>query len=1625
MFDLDERLHSKDATVIFPAPTSAALKLSYGVTGGEIRLSSQRWISVSSNASIVEFFKDSSENYTKLIMPEAVTKSVAGSYLMADGYAGYHKASTDASYMATYTLACEENSTRYGVISEEFMSATDYPFLVFSDGALIEGAATLKLAVSIANKRLAGSEYADSRVEILMRADFDNTDEISFGSTNGTVLIDLGGKTLARTKTIINAVINSNTVYDYETSVIFTNGRINAKSNSPIGVTHYLADTTEIKTFDITFDKVTFGFDAGFTVSSVSGVFWNFWHNDHKVNTVTNLTYKDCSFDLEANAPASGGTLITIGNAYADANINILGGDFVTNGAAYTFAKTDAEDTLTAGIGSDGELPSLKVKAGGASISDNFKTAEGEYTNFTTDGTTEGDYDIYTLTVNNNVTDYGVIPTAKADADAYPFLLFSGGEFISAHATWNSVTASIGSLLHGKPDADAQILLRKDYTNTGDAANSGGFNKANGTLTVDLGGFTFTRDKVIFDFYYGNTNTSPANIVIKNGSLRTLKSPIFANQIGTATSDKVKQWNVTLEKVTLGFAPDAVRSGEAFFGAWTNPTKENNVAVPNTCTMKSNTNITLNDCVLDLKTNLPSGDKPVLFDFTENYGYTDLINNHLVINGGEIICDNISNVILSSLNTENDSVTFGKYNGKYTYMTAVSNAKDYLHGTTSFNTTEGKRYFIEVKDDGTKSTYELLPMTFGDKTAYINEGKNLSAVDYPFFVFEDTAFKSANTSWSAALGAARDLLKDEGKENTVATIVLRYEYTSTAGSNFNAARGKIVVDLNGYTLESTTYIGDCGVNFNNTSYLGKSTIEFKNGTIVNNRIGFNDDGSPKATLPLFGLQHSNGDSTKSKALDFCFTDVTFRFIGNSKYMVSEFDGKTGGSLVLGYYFDNCTVDFTGAPSGARLLDCNDNKNNMTSTVVFTGGSVMYPDLTNYKLANMRSDESLAYERCGGGEYTAIILPATVTAPTHTSFVVYNAAGKALTLGKESVSGTNTVYRLGEAVATEYGEIPYTYADANAYPFAVFNEQGGFIAGDDTFLDITDKYENDGALNVAKEYMKGNVYADGSYGDNPRAAFILMRRDYAMASNEQYNNVAQIQGTLTVDFGGFTLTAPSDRVAIPFSIKPWGGSGDANIFPTEIVMKNGGMVLTNRGIVSFAAWTGNNKDGTTYPDRDDYYMEDKEVSLKFVDVGFSVKGTATSLVYYYQDSNTPNATANTHVSYENCRFDVTSADKSVKLFDSGNGKIHSDTSVLGCEIKAASLDKFTLSSTEADSVGGVMLGRSTDGKLLAITLDKSAEAPSGDYLTALGAAEFIKESENTLTATYRLRVKALSDFTVKSSISLYSDLRYNIYVSNIAALTKLTLNGTVYEGAALTSLPITDIGGTAYYTLTVSLSADAALADMVLLAEVDTDGGTLGGRYTMSLVKYVENATANNAAAAEEKLLLDILSYVRSAYAYFGKTDSDLAVIDEILGTDYDADNTPTLGTAVTPEAGSGIGEATFVLGAVPSVRFYLDGTVTDSSEFEFKQGSRTLEFTVGTDTDGDYLEVTSFAYVLAGDIEFTVDGTAAGGAYNLAAYYDFVVNEYSGEKKAELKTLVERFMCYAQSAEAYRNARIG
>lgn len=275
-----------------------------------------------------------------------------------------------------------------------------------------------------------------------------------------------------------------------------------------------------------------------------------------------------------------------------------------------------------------------------------------------------------------------------------------------------------------------------------------------------------------------------------------------------------------------------------------------------------------------------------------------------------------------------------------------------------------------------------------------------------------------------------------------------------------------------------------------------------------------------------------------------------------------------------------------------------------------------------------------------------------------------------------------------------------------------------------------------------------------------------------------------------------------------------------------------------------------------------------------------------------------------------------------------------------------------------------------------------------------------------------------DFKAKMSVTLDSELVCNIYVPNKACLKSFTVDGETAENAELVSL---DDGGE-YYLVEVAMPACEAAREISVEAILTVDSQDSLRSFTFSIPKYAAEVIESYEFEQEADLVLDALSYIRAAYAYFGADDAEaIADIDALLGEGYDENRAPALdGSDNAPE--EGLVGAALVLDAVPAIRFYLpDGA--DSSLYSFYSDGELLKAEEGIDSDGRYIELSVYAYNMGKTFSYTIDGENAGD-YHLKSYHTFVTTDEEYADNAELISLVERFAKYCESAEAYREKMI-
>ena len=527
-----------------------------------------------------------------------------------------------------------------------------------------------------------------------------------------------------------------------------------------------------------------------------------------------------------------------------------------------------------------------------------------------------------------------------------------------------------------------------------------------------------------------------------------------------------------------------------------------------------------------------------------------------------------------------------------------------------------------------------------------------------------------------------------------------------------------------------------------------------------------------------------------------------------------------------------------------------------------------------------------------------------------------------------------------------------------------------------------------------------LQADGTYayegknsGDAPVTATIVLMRDYTMGEYEAYSNLSQIQGVLTIDLNGHTLSANETETLFPTSLKKWTSSGDAEIFPSQITLKNGKINVYNHAIVTFA----NNTNGNG-----------KEFTYRFEDVEIYAKGTASSVIA--DQPGTSSVTYKTALELVNCKIDISGslASGAVTLFNLGNKTTNTDARVYGGSIISGNKE-FKL--WEKASGSGTIVFYKSEGAYT--VMSSGGFVPKESVMTEEGLeCIFIKKSATAGTLTFVLCPEVMANYKIKTSVTLHTNFVYNIYVP-VSNAKSFTVNGSAIEYRTEV------IDGTEYYCIAVNLPAGEALSDIALKVTLYAGDKTVDVNWTLSVLKYTKSILSGKYGDTTKTLMKDMLVYAAAAHTYFeNELDSvKLLEIENIL--EGYAKAVPSA-EAKKPESSTYFTDVAVYVGDVPSFRFYLaDGY--SAEDFTFKAGKRSVSASEGTDKNGNYLEVTMYAYMMLDDVTYTVtdkvSGVRVSESYNLYAYLEFV----KSENNPKLTAVVEGLMKYSVSAKAYRD----
>ena len=1510
-------------------------------------------------------------------------------------------------YMSNHTLdigkmvTLSEVECEYGIIPAAYSNPETYPFVIFKPdktfvGGYFDFGDVIKAMVEID----ASADY-----NVLMRRNAEQYYSSDASELRGNINIDLGGFILVKCNSgyLINISVSDNSGVegdDVRGSFKIMNGTINKCAGEALVCVDYgTADAGLSKTFTVTVDFedvviAKYSRDKGTNLvfdTKETG----YSNTSGDAMAIVNSTFTNCTFDyLYAQVT---GEALQLSGATGDRivyNVKIVGSEIVsTVGLSFSdFAVVNDDtngraDSVVFAKNSDGEffiqrLTSSAIAPGATEL---WYGEDGETYVPGISGTVDG-YKIYKLG-GYTESKYGNVPDGN---DGYAIWVFKNGTFAGG---FNEFGGNSGAIAAAKILTDANTDEERGSTVyiyfVDDAPASSAYvnlGQSVGNIVVDLNGHTLTQEYTGESLF---TTQAKVGTGIAPYSLTVIDGNIVLTQRGILTFDaygdgyvnaaeEYKEFTGKFENVNFSYAEGSAAT--AFLGYYKNSTL--------IASKKTLYNVDFTDCTFDF-TNAASMATVMNVNDKNTSNSNDIIKVNVY--GSEIITSNNALVLEDVHPTNGSSVHWeASSEGNYLHMT--------VNGTTDAPTAKvngGALAFVKASETESSVTYTLESVGLNTKYGVVpNEYINKTFVLFSnrvcigaSDVFSGTNSEERNNT--SVLAIAKTYMWDNGLESdgslapnpkSVEIIMLKdytapYEYFD----NLTQVKGSVTVDLDGHTFTNTTYM----FRVHAKSYTFESTITVKNGNIV---LG-------NAALMRFG----NYGTVNGKKINMNYEDVNFSLKSGSTlaHMIAEYYKQRDVTAFFDLTFTDCVFDITNATKKITLFEANDPLTDYPTPLTFNykieGCEIKAKSMDSFTTWGVFNEKS-SYEYGVSpttGLYTTITLPEGAAAPNPMEeFVI---GGKTLGYAKESEKTVDEIayvtYVLGEM--TKYGPIPPKFESVTSYPFVLFDQYGNCINasnllyGNNTTTSI---------IHITKEYIKGNgtLYnaEDGTFGDGAIQAFILMRCDYDMQSENKYDHFSQIRGTVTIDLNGFTLNARDDKVTVLAYAKAWGDL----ITTSEMVFKNGSIVTVGRPLLAYRG-EFNSADG-------------KKFIFRYEDINFKVEGSTANFLASYdgvRDVVTEQIKMTSEVYFKNCVIDLTKATAgNILLFDLGDEYTSTNVTLDGVTIISGN-GAFSLSGKTNEASTGVL---KCSGNGVTLVLPNGVEAPTDDVYA------FVKVSADGENATYKLQPKAFVGYKIKTSVTLYSNIVYNVYIPE-ANFNKAMING-VDANATLV-----EIDGVNYYHVAINLPVAESLDDISLKVTLNSGDTTVDANWTLSVLKYAKSVVNGSYDDTTKTLMKDMLVYAAAAHTYFdNELDSAKAAEVALLTEGYTKD-APT-GDAKKPTDTTYFTDVAVYVGEVPSFRFYLaEGYTAD--DFTFKVGNRNATAIAGE----GYVEIVMYAYMMLDDVTFTVNGTEVTESYNLYSYYEYVTDPANTESSAELVAIVKGLMKYSASAADYRKAVIG
>ena len=1466
-----------------------------------------------------------------------------------------------------YTFAPNALVTPYGTINEEFANINTYPFAIFNKNGFVTATENFKEAI---DKGL--NNMVDKESVIYLRRDYDNTSADTTSELltyiNGTLTIDLGDHTLARKeRTLFDPFINGKASSGYVTNIAISNGTLASKDGNVIIAMDYNGSASSqitgvVKQFNMSFTDVRF--EAQTPLSGGRSLVLDIWDNAKEVKYQTKCSFDffDCTFDMTNTNNLHPFRMIDRSkrNPSIDIAVNVYGGEFLNMGQSW-MAYMDSGDSANFGK-YNGKYTTLTTAAGVdiMDINSNFGAiGTGDSNDRTRIIKTGSDtnWNYYRIGLQE-ATPYGNINAKYDDTSAYPMAFFSYDPVANTY-TFLKVGkfGNIRDFYSNTEEKNIVAYLRADHTINLNADPT----HIKGTFTLDLGGKTLTRDSTHMFDVIGSNNYRDfvSNTVVKNGTILS-KSAFAVGINNSAITGANKTWNLTFEGVTFKYNAGNTTNQGAFFNCWKSTNTDDGFGYV--------INVSFNDCTYDF-TNAPKN--AYMFDFSGNDS-TKETDVTATFNGGKVIAPSMAiNWKIFTFNSAQDSVYFGET--PVQVQIALNGTQP---GASNTVVTSDKSYsYIAIE---TGSNYKLYTLQVFESTEDTSYGKitgltpeTASKADYPLAIFtpngDSWTYNGVYKNMQLALVEAA---KTEGS-----VVVLRTNVTPSSTNKPYFFTGTVTVDLNGYS-----YSKDAGV-YLLDSYIGATTINcnitFKNGTIKKastaNGTGlfcFNYHGA-QTTLSTFNIVFEDVEIINEKSGD------TFLF---SMWEDGYATASTKG-IKVNATFNNCEINVGNAHAFTLDKAAGDNSDKTVIDVVINGGKFISDTaITADRFLRKNNNDTLTFGKYEGS-YPEFVYPNTVGYTVHG--ISFTDNGTEYTLTVSGTEGGNVVYAFAPTtVFTEYGKIPAEYDNIDLYPYVVFK-------ADKTILGIY--AELGAAINAA--VLNNN---NGSFN-------ILMRRNAPQSAG---GGVGGFKGSITIDLGGFTLSDESNQYIF-----------DAWMYENTTEQTMGTFTIKNGSIAK------NGPDALFCINYGEKLFANATYNFIFDNVKFTFYNKTNGLFVTWENGK-GTATANqiANISFNDCIFDLANSENGTVPFyltmSGGTGTIFNVT-VNGGTIIADNAITYNDIVVKDDNEY-VVFGKNSSGKYTTLSIPADAAAPDMNnvWTTADGVeCVFVKASENDGYVNYSLYPKAMVGYKIKTSVTLWSNFVYNIYIP------KTNVNGFTINGKTVEYEEV-EIDGVVYYHVAVNLPAGETLSDIALKVTLISGSTTVDANWNLNVLGYTKAVIAGEFDDTTKTLMKDMLVYASAAHTYFENTADVAEKLSEIATILEGYTKGMPEGSAKKPEDNTYFTDVAVYLGEVPSFRFTLASGYT-ADDFTFKVGNRNANVIAG---DG-YVEVVMYAYMMLDDVTFTVVNKTSGEtvteSYNLYAYHAYVTDENNTASTPNLVNIVEALIKYSVSAKAYRDSVTG